>query len=108
MAVVISVAVGTGAEVGVGSEIMSELVNETVIGVGVGIGIGIVGEGRAVSEVRTAVRAGKSLLASMTTHQALVIGLISFGFGSHVCWQAYPGSYLAVYIHSLIFQLSCM
>ena len=86
MAVGTSVAVGTGAEVGVGSEIMSERVNETVIGVGLRIGIGIVGERRAVSEVRTAVRVGMSLLASMTTRQALVIGLISFGFGSHACW----------------------
>ena len=88
MAVVISAAVGTEAEaeVGVVSEVINKPGNGTVIGVGVGIVIGIAGERRAVSEVRTALRVGMSLPESMTTRQALVIGLISFGFETDTCY----------------------
>jgi hypothetical protein len=91
MAVVISAAVGTEAEAeaGVASEVINKPGKGTVIGVGAGTAIGIAGERRAVSEVRTALRVGMSLPASMTTRQVLVIGLISFGFGTDTCYQAY-------------------
>lgn len=99
MAVVISAAVGTEAEAGVVSEIINKPGNGTVIGVGVGTAIGIAGERKTASEVRTALRVGMSLPASMTTRQALVIGLTSFGFETDNCYQAYLShAWLWIYI----------